>query len=118
MKDLIIISGAPGSGKTTIAELLKKELDGPYIDFGWLREWHLRPDWSNESPEEEEMAFDNLVYVLRNYSKHNYKNVIVTDLEDEKIQRLEDLFTNTNYLIATLILDSDERAKGKSGGRA
>jgi len=38
MKDIIIIYGAPGSGKTTVAELLQDKLQSPYVDFGWLRE--------------------------------------------------------------------------------
>jgi len=41
--DLIIFTGALGSGKTTISELLQKELDSPLIDFGNLRIFPLEP---------------------------------------------------------------------------
>ena len=111
MNDLIIISGAPGSGKTTIAENIQKKLDCPYIDFGWLREWHLKPDWSNTSIQEENMAFDNLIYIIRNYLKNGYKNILVSDLTDEKVIRLTELFADVKVLIVSLIINDDEELK-------
>ena len=62
MKDLIILAGAPGSGKSTIGELLREKQGFPLIDFGWLRQGHLDDRWSNATPEEEQMAFENLVF--------------------------------------------------------
>jgi adenylate kinase family enzyme len=119
MKDLIIVAGAPGSGKTTVAVKLKEKLDPTtYIDFGCLREWHLLRDWSNASKEEEELAFENLILVLHNYLKHGYKNIILTDLLDEKMLRLANEFSGHDVAIFTLIVNDGKelarRVKGES----
>lgn len=107
MYNLIFINGAPGTGKSTTAELLQKELDSPYIDFGNLRIFHLNWDWSNQSSEEEEMSFENLIYILNNYIKHKYSNVIVTDLRDYRTKQIPQLFSKNEYIIFTLIVSDD-----------
>ncbi len=66
-RDLIVIAGAPGSGKTTVSDLLYAELKSPYIDFGDVRNFHLDWGWTNQSPREEQMSFENLIYILKNY---------------------------------------------------
>jgi adenylate kinase family enzyme len=108
MKDLLIFSGAPGSGKTTIGELLQERLNAPLIDFGCLRQGHLNREWSNQSPAEEDMAFENLIFIVRNYLKHGYKNVILNDLREDKIIALSQIFKDTNFVIISLIITDDE----------
>jgi hypothetical protein len=63
---------------------------------------HLDATWSNASVLEEQMALENLLFTLKNYHHYGYKNVIVTDLEDERVQQLPGLFPKSNYLIVTL----------------
>lgn len=109
--NIIFIAGAPGSGKTTVAELLVQKLHSPYIDFGWLREFHLDREWKKANDREERMSFENLVVILKNYIKYSYKNVIVTDLRDSKIQEISKFFKKDKYVIFTLIIDTDEEMK-------
>lgn len=111
MEDIIIFSGAPGSGKTTVAEQLQQETKSPLIDFGDLRAWHLNFDWSNANAEEEEMAFENLIFVLKNYLKHGYKNIIVTDLKDERAPKLVENLKDVKTIIISLILSDEEGLK-------
>jgi len=111
MKDFIIIAGAPGVGKTTISRILQKKLSSPLIDFGSFREFHLLPDWSNENDMEERMSFENLIFTLKNYAKYGYKNVLVNDLKDSKIQELEKELKEFDYLIATLIISDDQELR-------
>jgi dephospho-CoA kinase len=107
MYDLIVIAGAPGSGKTTVADLLHGTLESPYIDFGYIREFHLDREWKNANPREEQMSFENLVYILKNYIRYGYKNIIVTDLQDFRVQQIPELFAENSYLIATMVIKSD-----------
>jgi cytidylate kinase len=106
--DLIVIAGAPGSGKTTVAGLLHRTLASPFIDFGYIREFHLDPEWKTQSPREEQMSFENLVYIINNYIRYGYKNIIVTDLKDFRVQQIPDLFAGHSYLIATMIIRNDD----------
>lgn len=108
MHNFIFIAGAPGSGKTTISRLLQEKLKCPVIDFGNLRIFHLDREWSNASEEEESMSFENLVYILKNYAKHGYKNVIINDLKDFRIEQIPETFKDYEYLIVTLVINSDE----------
>lgn len=111
MTDLLVVAGAPGSGKTTIARLLHAQLGGAYVDLGHLREFHLDNEWSNASPREESMAFENLLYIIRNYFRHGYRPVIVTDLLDFRVQEMPVHFRHDNFLIATLVVHNDAELK-------
>jgi chloramphenicol 3-O-phosphotransferase len=113
MADFIIIGGAPGSGKTTVSERLRTVLAAPLIDFGSLRVFHLDPTWSNASPTEEAMAFENLLFILQNYARHGYTNVIVNDLRDHRIQQLPTALAGYNFVIVTLVVTDDAVLAGR-----
>lgn len=110
--DLIIVNGAPGSGKTTISKLLHKRLDSVFIDFGDnLRTPHLDILWKRASNKEENMTFENLAFILKNYIKNGYKDIIITDLSDEKVLKLAKIFLKNKVLIITLLVDNKELEK-------
>jgi len=106
---LIIISGAPGSGKTTITNLLSQKLNfPPMIDFGEIRNFHLDREWKRVSKKEEKMSFENLVFIIKNYKKYSYKNIIINDLEDCRIQQIPKLFSKIKYVIISLIMEDNK----------
>jgi adenylate kinase family enzyme len=111
MMDIIIFAGAPGSGKTTIGNILQSKLRSPLIDFGNLRNWHLDREWSNASKEEEQMAFENLIFVVQNYLKHDYKNIILNDLRNDKIEALARIFKDFKFVVISLVITNDEILK-------
>lgn len=111
MKDLIILAGAPGSGKTTVGELLREKEGYTLIDFGWLRQGHLNNVWSNASDEEEVMAWENLISIINNYWRHGYKNIIVTDLREKRVVSLAGTFKGKKCAIITLIISDDAELK-------
>jgi|TARA_Y100000310_G_scaffold11663_1_gene12168 broad-specificity NMP kinase len=114
MVDFIFIAGSPGCGKTTISNLLKSKLNNPpMIDFGWIREFHLDRKWKNASKKEEQMSFENLVFILKNYIKQGYKNIIVNDLQDFRIEQIPKKFSKYNYVIISLIVKDDEELKNR-----
>lgn len=111
MPDVIVIGGAPGSGKSTLAAGLKADLRGPWIDFGRLREFHLERDWSDEGPDEEAMTFANLVFILRNYIDNGYRNVLVDDLRDFRIQQAPAVLADLDLRIVTLVVSDDDELR-------
>jgi len=113
MPSLIIIGGAPGSGKTTVSNLLYEKLQSPMIDFGDLRNFHLDFLWEKANESEEQMSFENLVFILKNYIRNDYKNVIVNDLQDFRIQQIPNIFANDDYLILMLVLYDDDELRAR-----
>ena len=111
MKDLIVISGSPGSGKSIICNLLKEKLNSPYIEFSSLQEFHLNNEWTNWSEDGEKIAFENLIFVLKNYIKHEYKNIILTDLREPKVQEIPKYFEDKNFIIISLTIENDDELK-------
>jgi len=49
MANLVVIGGAPGSGKTTITKRLHQHFQSVMIAIGWLRQYHLDPAWLKAS---------------------------------------------------------------------
>lgn len=113
MKTFIFIAGAPGSGKSTVAASLQKRLDTPLFEFGWIPEFRFNGVKATSYTEDEALAFENLALVLKNYAKHDFKNVIVTDLENRRIAQLKEQFSGFDYIIVTLRVFNDELLKGR-----
>jgi chloramphenicol 3-O-phosphotransferase len=109
MVDFIFINGSPGAGKSSVCELIQQDKSWPSIDFGCLRVFHLNREWSNTSAEEEQMSFENLVFILKNYNRYGYKNILINDLTDPKIQQLPNYLSHEEfkYLIVTLTVSDD-----------
>lgn len=107
MPCVIVIGGAPGCGKSTLAAALRAHLRCPHIDFGKLREFHLQRDWSDASEREESMAFENLLGITRNYLRHGYEHVIIDDLRYPRVLEVPHVLSDVPVRIVTLIL-SDE----------
>jgi len=77
----------------------------PSIDFGCLPVFHLDREWSNTWAEEEQISFENLVFILKNYYRYGYKNVLINDLTDKKIQQLPNYLSHDAFSISNC--DSD-----------
>ena len=114
MVDIIFINGSPGSGKTTISKLLRKKLKGsPLIELDWLRCYHLNEKWTNASKNEEQMSFENLKFMLKNYVENGYKNIIVTGFQEFRIKQISKMFQKYNYVIISLIIKDKVELKNR-----
>ena len=64
VKRLYIIGGAMGIGKTTVCQILKKELPkAAFLDGDWC--WDMDPFQVTE--ETKAMVMENIVYLLNNF---------------------------------------------------
>ena len=110
--DFIIVHGSPGNGKTTIAQELHKRLQSPYFEFGWIPEFTQKNPYTNISQkEEEQMSFENLVLVCKNYINHGFENILLTDLDDIRMLDIPQVFKEYNYVIITLYSENDDVIK-------
>lgn len=111
MYNFIFILGAQGVGKTTLARLLKEKLNAVHIDFDWIRGFHLNNTWTNMSEVEEVMSIENLVFLLKNYAKNDYKNVIIGGFTEKNIENFLGKLKDYNNIVFTLYLTDDETLK-------
>ncbi|HEC94038.1 MAG TPA: hypothetical protein ENI56_01525 [Candidatus Kaiserbacteria bacterium] len=111
MKDLIFIAGAPGVGKSSVASELQKKFGSPCFEFGWIPEFRKRGEETIPYKEEEGIAFESLTFVVKNYVKHEFSNVIITDLEDARILELHKNFEDCKYILFTLTVGDDKLLK-------
>ena len=108
-KDIIVIHGAPGSGKSTTAALLHEKLRSPWFEFGWIPEFrNLNPHTEISFEQETEISFENLVLVVKNYIRHGFRNIIITDINfDSQILRLPEVFDGLEYILFILYANND-----------
>ena len=111
--DIIFIAGAPGTGKSSVANILQKKFSGPCFEFGWIPEFRKKGARTIPYQEEEGIAFENLVFVVKNYVKHGFDNIIITDLEDKRITTLHRQFKNINYILFTLTVTDPKILKSR-----
>ena len=111
--DIIVIHGAPGSGKSTTAALVHEKLRSPWFEFGWIPEFRsLNPHTEISFEQETEISFENLILVVKNYIRHGFKNVIITDINfDSQILRLPEVFAGLQYKLFTLYADDEAMKK-------
>jgi chloramphenicol 3-O-phosphotransferase len=109
VRTFIFIAGAPGAGKSTVAAILQRRLGTPLFEFGWIPEFRNTGTRVTSYAEDEALAFENLTLVLKNYARHGFANIIVTDLEDKRTGQLGSVFRGFDYVLATLrVHDEDE----------
>lgn len=112
--DFIIIHGSPGCGKTTLARRLHDYYESPYFEFGWIPEYRtLAPSINISQRQEEQLSFENLISVTKNYNKYGFKNVIITDLDDVRMLHIPTVYSGYNYAIITLFVDDDTIIKNR-----
>ncbi len=100
--DFIFIHGAPGTGNSTLAWALQNHLQSPCFEFGWIPEFRVKREGTITWEEEESLAFENLTLVVKNYVRHGFEKIIITDLRDHIIQTIPEVFAGHSYRLITL----------------
>lgn len=113
MKNLILISGTMGVGKTSTSLMLKEKLNNSvFLDGDWC--WDMKPFIVNN--ETKNMVLDNISYMLNNFLKISHiENIIFCWVMDEEkiindiLQRIE----NKNYKLYKFSLIPNKEALTK-----
>ena len=107
LPQVIVIAGAPGTGKSTLARVLQERTQTPLFEFGWIPEFRHIPNGYISYEEEEQISFENLVLVTRNYLRHGFRGVILTDLNNRYVAEIGAVFSGLDYRIVTLVLQDE-----------
>lgn len=108
MKTLYLIGGTMGVGKTTVGQVLKKNLpNSVFLDGDWC--WDADPFQVTE--ETKAMVIDNICYLLNNFLKCTaYENIIFCWVMHEQsiIDSITDRLNTANCKIKKVSLIVDE----------
>jgi hypothetical protein len=90
----------------------------PRIEFSDLREWHLDRAWERQSPDEEAIAFENVVFVIANYRRHGFTPVLVTDFREHRVADLVERFGDCVVIVSLVASDVviRERVEARADG--
>lgn len=79
MSEVFIITGTPGSGKSTVANALMQKFEfGFHIPIDDLREWvvsgiaHPLPEWTTETTRQFDLGYQATVQLARLYASHEF----------------------------------------------
>ena len=113
MKNIYLIGGTMGVGKTTTCQVLKSKLPGSvFLDGDWC--WDMQP--FQVTPETKKMVMENICFLLNQFIRCSaYENIIFCwvmheqTIIDEILSRLD--IEHCLVHIISLICDADELRK-------
>ena len=106
---IIVILGAPGTGKTTTLRALSARLGCPKFELSWMPEFSMRDGERIAYEEDEAIAVDALVQVAKTYVRHGHRHVLLSDFRLATLARVRELLTDVPHLFVVLH-SSDEAA--------
>ncbi len=111
--DIILIHGAPGAGKSSVARALQQRLDSPLLEFGWIPEFRQTLRGELSYAEEEAFSFENLLLLARNYIRRGFANLILTDWRDHLVLQAPRRLRGLRWLLVTLWVSDEAVLKAR-----
>jgi chloramphenicol 3-O-phosphotransferase len=106
--DAIIINGAPGVGKSTVAAGLKVQLGWSVIELGFLRMTYLDWEWKTANSREAKMSFEIMCHMVHRFVEYGFRNTLLVDLLAEHVEQVGRSLEGLDYLIVSLIVRDKE----------
>jgi adenylylsulfate kinase-like enzyme len=113
---IILINGAPGSGKTKTAEYLFENTDNiAFVDGDWLLA--VNP-FDRKNEDQRRLRYRNIATVAKNYYDAGYQTVIITFVypTDELIREQIDLLKQITNVTVVSLVPSDEKLHARHAG--
>lgn len=101
---IIIFSGVPGCGKTSLAKILEKRYRGVRINNDYIRGIIDKEKLTTTSEEAEELLQDYNEYLIKNYPSKN-KLIILDKSVDRRYKRFIELFKFKSWEYFVIRLD-------------
>ena len=76
---IVPIFGSPGSGKTTLGNLLREKCGYPFFELSWMPEFRTLNGKIISYEQDEEIAVYALLSVAQTYCEHGHKVILVSD---------------------------------------
>ncbi len=106
--DVIVLSGAPGVGKTSLALAVRDLYGAVHLDLPRIRSFHLPCDWSGANAVEEAMAVRVLMSMAWVYLRHGRVPMVLDDLRDEDaVRAAHELASSARVRLISLVADDD-----------
>ena len=107
---IIIINGAPGSGKTKTAQYLFENTDkSAFIDGDWLLA--ITPEHKND--EERRLRYKNITSLAKNYNESGFTNIFVSFvyISDTNLQEQITQLNELGDVKVFVLTPTDDRLK-------
>jgi adenylylsulfate kinase-like enzyme len=107
---IIIITGAPGSGKTVTAKyLFENTNNSAYIDGDWMRVVNPRERNGNNN-DQRKLGYKNTACVVTNYHENGYTNIFIAFvyMQDEHLQEQVDLLKEIDTVKVFALVPNEE----------
>ena len=118
---VLLVAGAPGTGKSSLCAALQASLEPscPTSSSAPSASRTSCRTGATSRPRRNNSAWENLSFAVRNYVKHGFTPVLVTDLRDERVAVASAQLADIGVLIVTLVVDSvviDARIRARTEG--